>query len=202
MDVSARFAFRVGGDTPIASEAGTGNIDGLTWVYHTATTAQVGDFVRFETGLAQYLEVPIVKVETDRFMLGAKVEPAPASGDTFFIMRYATQRVDDDGTQLVAVTPSPITFVLDNVDTEVNEDTLTPANNIPLPTKVMDANGVLVDFATEVTQAAILADTAAMDANLASLAAEDFATETTLAALDTKVGSVIEVHAGDEFFMV
>lgn len=39
------------------------------------------------------------------------------------------------------------------------------------------------DFATEATLAAILADTAAMDTNLASIAAEDFATETTLAAI-------------------
>ena len=79
-----------------------------------------------------------------------------------------------------------------------------PRNSRPLPTRNFDISGNPVDlategtlqnaaaslaslagedFATQTTLAAILADTATMDTNLASLAAEDFATQTTLAAV-------------------
>lgn len=145
IDVVGRFAFRVDSSTVArTAQAGTGNgtDGGPTIVQDTATPARVGDFVRFEDGQAQYLELPIVAVSTNSFTLGARLSNTlvPSAGDTFFIMRYAMQRVDTDGTQLVTVTPSPIAFVLDGVDTEVEEDTLVPANNKPLPVKAFDHN--------------------------------------------------------------
>lgn len=92
---------------PRTAAANTGNIDGMTWVYDTSTPALKGDFVRFETGNAQYIEVPIVKVETNRFMLGALVSPAPAAGDTFYILRSVSPLVGSDGTaSITASNPS------------------------------------------------------------------------------------------------
>ena len=163
-----RFAFRVGGDVARTAAASTGNIDGLTWVYDTATPAKVGDFIRFETGSNAYLEVPIVKKETNRFMLGAYLSTAPASGDTFYIMRSATQRLDSSGTQLATVAPSPISFVLDSVDTEVEQDTAVPANSIPLPVIQLNSDGTEFDSASHIgslTETAPGTDTASSGLN-------------------------------------
>lgn len=103
-----RYAFRVNALVKTAA-VGTGtDISGLTWIYDTSTPAKKGDFIRFESGANQYLEVAIVAVETNRFLLGAAVSGA-APGDTFYIMRYATQRVDSSGSQLVTVSASNVT---------------------------------------------------------------------------------------------
>lgn len=107
-----RFAFRVGSDavTRVAGPStGPEEIENTTqfWIEDAATPARRGDFVRFEDGLAQAIEFPIIKVEAGRFLIscvpGADV--APASGDEFFIMRFITQRTASDGSQLVTVTP-------------------------------------------------------------------------------------------------
>ncbi len=155
-----RFAFRVN-DALVARTAGaTTGIDSSTgdklfWVADSSTPARVGDFVRFEDGAAAFLEIPIVKVETNRFLLSVNSGALPTVGDTFFIMRYATQRVDDSGSQLVVASPGPSQFVLDGVDTEVERDTTTPANSKPFPVINLDNLGVPVDFATETTLALI-----------------------------------------------
>lgn len=238
LDTVARFAFRVDSQTvPRTAGASTGDLSDSskgTYVADTSTPALVGDFVRFEDGNAAFLEVPIVEVETNGFYLGSRLGSlAPASGDTFYIMRYVTQRTDDDGTQLVSVNPSPIAFIKNGSDTQVELDTSTPSNSEPLPVRMLDAGGNIFDadtlateatlasiladtaamdtnlaniaaedFATETTLASILADTAAMDTNLSSLASEDFATETTLAALDARIDSIIELHSGQNFAVV
>ena len=142
MDVHARFAFRVDDATvPRTAAANTGNpSDGSgTVVFDTATPARVGDFVKFVTGQAVNLELPIVSVSTNSFKLGAKLASTlvPAAGDTFFIMRYATQLVDENGQQLVVATPGPSQFVLNSVDTEVQKDTGTPANTRAFPTELI-----------------------------------------------------------------
>lgn len=146
-----RFAFRVSSAViPRTAGASTGielSSDGskIFWVYDTATPAQVGDFVRFESGDAVNLEIPIVKVDTNKFALAINSGTLPSSGDTFYIMRYATQRVNDDGTQLVSITPTPIAFVKNAVDTEVNQDTVTPGNSIPLPVAQLNTDGTVHD---------------------------------------------------------
>lgn len=145
LDVSKN-AFRVGSDTvPRTAAANTGNIDGMTWIYDTANPAKKGDFVRFETGSNAGLEVPIVKVETNRFLLGALLNSAPVAGNTYYIMRYSTQRVNSDGTPVVSISPSPIEFVKDGVNTQVNFDSTNFGNNIPLPTLLLDPSGAPVD---------------------------------------------------------
>jgi hypothetical protein len=179
-----RFAFRVN-PAPLTAAANTGTIDGVTWVYDTATDAKKGDFVRFDSGANEFLEVPIVKVEANRFLLGAKVNNV-VPGDTFYIMRYATQLVGDDGSQIVTITPSPIVFVKNGVDTEVEEDTSTPGNSIPLPVKILNGSGVQPDFATETTLTSLNGKDFATETTLSSLNGKDFATETTLTSLNSK----------------
>ena len=157
VDTVTRFLFRVDDQTvPRTAAANTGNpSDGSgTIIYDTATPARVGDVVRFQTGQAQYLEIPIAEVSTNYFKLAAKLSAdlVPSAGDTFFIMRYATQRVDETGSQVVVASPGPSQFVLDAVDVEVKEDTGTPANSRPFPIKALDGSGVEVDFATEAKQ--------------------------------------------------
>lgn len=103
-DVVARAAFRI--STIRTAQANTGNPSdgGGTYVYDTATSARVGDFVRFVTGNAADLEIPIILVSTNYFILGAKLPTAlvPAATDTFYIMRYSTPRVDSSGASLTS----------------------------------------------------------------------------------------------------
>lgn len=81
-------------------------------------------------------------------------------------MRYATQLVDENGSQLVVSTPGPTQFVLDGLDVEVEEDTTTPANNKPLPTKIFDAGNLPINPATEETLLDVLAFTQSIDAKI------------------------------------
>lgn len=171
-----RFAFRVN-DPLNARVAGptTGIeiVDGvkLFWVDDTATPARAGDFVRFEDGPAAFLEIPIVKVETNRFLLAVNSGILPVATNTFFIMRYATQRVDDTGSQVVIASPGPTQYVLNGLDVEVEEDTVTPANNKPLPVKIFDSANLPFDPATEATALSIDATLALINASLNTLKA-------------------------------
>lgn len=150
-----RFAFRVDNPTvPRTAGATTGNpSSGPTFVADTSTPAQIGDFVRFIDGAAAYLEVPIVAIAPggNGFYLSARLDTPPVAGNEFFIMRYTTQRVDETGSQLVVASPGPSQFVLDGADVEVEEDTVTPANNKPFPTKVFSSNNAPINPATEET---------------------------------------------------
>lgn len=74
----------------------------------------------------------------------------------------------------ITTVPAPIQYELDGSPTTVSEDTVTPANSNPLPVHILDASGVVTGLATE----------------------------TTLQAVDTKVGSVIQTGAGDTFLLV
>lgn len=108
LDTVARYAFRVN-SASIARIAGatTGNpSDGSgTIVDDLATPAQVGDFVRFEDGQAQFLELPIIEVSTNSFKLGCKLgaTQVPSAGDSFFILRYVTQQNNPDGTVIISL---------------------------------------------------------------------------------------------------
>lgn len=141
-----RFAFRVDSNTvPRTAGASTGSeyVDGvnLFWVHDPSTPARVGDIFRAEDGAAAKLEIPIVKVETNRFLLAVNSGLLPASGDDFYILRYTTQRVDDTGSQIVVATPGPSQFVLDGAPVGVEQDTVTPSNSIPFPVAHLNLDG-------------------------------------------------------------
>lgn len=146
LDTTTKFAFRVDNDSvPRTAGAATGNVNqsGGTVIEDTATPAKKGDFVRFETGNAQYLEIPIDSVSTNQIVLAAKLPShlLPAAGDTFYIMRFATQRTDESGAQIVTVEQGPIRFTKDGLSTEVSQDTGTPSNSVPLPVQLYGAAG-------------------------------------------------------------
>lgn len=156
LDTVPRFAFRVGAIR--TAQAGTGNLDDGkgTYIADTATTAREGDIVRFETGNMQYFEAPIVEVQTNGFRLGIRVASAyaPASTDTFYILRYATQLVDSSGSPIVSTTPGPTQFVLNSVNTQVLKDTTTPANNKPFPVQLEPGRAGSFDEITNLTNSA------------------------------------------------
>lgn len=146
MDVVSRSAFRVNSATVARTAlALTGNPsdNSGTVVVDTATPARVGDYVRFETGNAVGLEIAIAEVSTNSFKLAAVLPAAlaPVATDTFYILRYATQRLASDGTPIVTTSAAPIQYVLNAVNTEVAEVTATPANSRPLPVKILGGNG-------------------------------------------------------------
>lgn len=98
----------------------------------TAHGARKGDVLKINNGAAVGEEVAIVKVE-DADTLVIATEINAAIGDEVFIMRHVTPLYDKNGNLNVNATPGPAQFVLDGVDTEVNRDTVAPANNKPMP---------------------------------------------------------------------
>lgn len=92
-------------------------------------------------------------------------------------------------TASVATTPAPIQFVLDGVDTDVEEVSGTPANSRPLPTKVLDSAGAEVDFATEAKQDTQITALNAANASLDAIEAIDFATEAKQDTIITALGA-------------
>lgn len=120
----------------------------------TAHGAQKNDFLRFELSAQNpYFESGIVSVpDADTIILAAELPNTPSVGDEFYLLRYAQQRVDATGAGIVALSPAPIIYVLDGVDTEVEQDTGTPANTRPLPVGVFNVAGTLTDVATEAKQ--------------------------------------------------
>lgn len=192
LDVHANMYVRL--VTTDAVEAGST----ATRINATAHEALVGDIIRMTSGSTDEERARVIKVDTDEVYI-TPLSVAPTAGDTLQILRHINPLADAAGSLQVTATlaPSPVQFVLDGVGTEVEEDTATPANSAPLPVKVLDSAGLEADFATEAKQDAQILQLAdietsvqgsevilqGMETDLASLAAEDFATETTLAAV-------------------
>ena len=105
----------------------------------TAHSALKGDRIRFTSGNLIGQEVEVLSVDTDVINLAFFLSEAPAASDGFDILRPTSLTVAADGG--ISTSPGPVQFVLDGVDTEVNEDTVTPANNAPLPVKLTGVTG-------------------------------------------------------------
>lgn len=113
-----------------------------TTIVATAHVAKVGDKIRFTSGTHNTLELDVYSVDTNSFVLGQTLSVAPSPGDTFDILRQTSLTLTSGGT--ISTTSGPVQFVLDGVDTEVEEDTITPANNRPLPVKLIGMDGDVV----------------------------------------------------------
>jgi hypothetical protein len=109
----------------------------------TAHAAQKGDVIRFTSGALSGVEVKVASTSTNAIVPGEDLASAPANTDAFQILRHKYPTVTAAGEVNVSGTflNTPVQFVLNSVDTEVNEDTGTPANNIPLPVKLIDTSG-------------------------------------------------------------
>lgn len=101
----------------------------------TAHGAAKGDVVRFELASANpYFEATIISIpDANTMILGAKLPNNIVTGDQFYILRYVTPRVSDDGTLIATLTPSPIQYVKDGSDTEVSINNTTLGSSNPLP---------------------------------------------------------------------
>lgn len=118
-----------------ASEAG-----GTTrTIVATAHAARAGDVISFTSGTHAGREVKAYKVDTNTIYLGEILPAAPGVGDTFDILRHVYPRVSATGSTLATI--SGIGFKKDGSDVLVTEDTITPANNIPLPVKLTSVTG-------------------------------------------------------------
>lgn len=157
----------------------------------TSHAAKKGDIIRITSGALDEERVRVLDVDTNIIYI-TPLSAVPANGVTFEILRHINPRVDAEGDVQVTATvdPAPISFVLDGNETEVEEDTGTPGNSTPLPVKVLDSSGLEADFATEAKQDTQITHLDAIETAVESIAAEDFATETTLAALNAKVTAV------------
>ena len=107
----------------------------------TGHSFRKGDILRFSTGTNTGLEVPAETVTTDYIFLAGELLADP-DGDSFFHTRHITLTISSTGD--LATTPGPTQFILDSAATQVLEDTVTPANNLPLPVKLLDSRGDVV----------------------------------------------------------
>lgn len=198
LDVVPSFVEQIGTDTVEA--ASTTSILNLT-----AHVAIVGDVIRFTDGALAGLQSRVVEKTVNTVTLGELLIADP-SGLNLEILRHRYAEVDNTGKMNInaTITSAPTQFVLDGVDQVVIEDTVDPLNNRPFPVKIIGASG----SASEVTLAAVLADTTAILADTASLDGKitvcntgavtvaasalptGAATEATLAALNGKVTAV------------
>lgn len=104
-----------------------------------SATVQRGDVLRFDTaGSNPNMEIPVAAVDGDYIYLAGELVADPDTED-FFHMRHITLTINDVGA--LSVSSGPVEFVRDAANQQVIEDTGTPANNRPLPTKLVDENG-------------------------------------------------------------
>ncbi len=107
----------------------------------TANVARVGDIIHFTSGAFANTEVKVESVTANTITLVQNMASAIATGVTFEILRPKYPVVGSDGSISVTTSQGPVQFVRDGVDTEVNEDTVTPANNRGLPVTIVGAAG-------------------------------------------------------------
>lgn len=124
----------------VAVESGSTN----NLVKITGHSAKVGDLVRILTSANSINEFEVFVdkiVDADHFELASILSADLAAGDTVGIFRPVANKLSSDGTTLAQTVQTPIKFKRNGVDTEVLEDTATPANNRPLPVKLTGFTG-------------------------------------------------------------
>lgn len=95
------------------------------------------DMLRFKDDSSlEGFESQIIKIIDANNLVIATVPPQdPTIGDEVDVLRAVTLRLGPDGTIQVSVAPTPIQFVKDGVNTEVEEDSIDPSQSNPLPVK-------------------------------------------------------------------
>lgn len=112
----------------------------LRIVKATAHSVRKGDVLRFDGGSNAGMEVPVEVVTTDYIYLAGELLADPA-GEDFFHTRHITLTVSSTGS--LVTTAGPIEYLLNGSNQQVIEDTATPANNRPLPVKILDRLSVV-----------------------------------------------------------
>lgn len=107
----------------------------------TSHAAKKGDRIRFTSGSHTGTEVEVLSVDTNTITLIFDLDSAPSTDD-FDILRPISLTVGAAG-GLTGIS-SVNTFVLDGSNQQVTEDTVTPANNRPLPVKLTGIDGDVI----------------------------------------------------------
>lgn len=119
----------------------------------TAHGAKIGDIFRIltSTNTINEFEVFVDKIiDANFFELSSILSASLSPGDTFSILRPVANKLSVDGTTLASITNTPIQFSLNGAPTSVTEDTITPANNKPLPVKLVDFSGDISITASQI----------------------------------------------------
>lgn len=179
----------------ISDSAETGSFDYV--IKATAHVARRGDVISVTSGTFSGYETKVLKTAADLIYVADPV--ALANGNTFDILRHKYPTVNAAGQigTTASVISGPVQYVLNSVNTQVEEVTAIPANSRPLPVKVLNSAGVVPDFSTQTTLASVLAKIIAAPAteakqdtaqtSLTALVGKDFATQTTLASVLAKI---------------
>lgn len=135
-DTRSTSYYQVGGTLTLDS------VSGRTLNFTSAHGARQGDLVRFTSGDADRFEVPVYSVtDSDTLVIAEEIVDtslAYAAADTAVILRPISQVVSSTG-----AFATEMSFTLNGSSQVVTEDTVTPANNRPLPVKLVSANGDL-----------------------------------------------------------
>lgn len=160
----------------------------------TATAIQPGDIVVVDSSGEKSVVRSLINANT--VQLEGELSTSTPASEQINIFRPSELPLGTNGKLDVnaVVAQGPTQFVLNGGSQEVTEDTVTPANNRPLPVKIVDATGD-VDVATQTTLAALLTElqlkadlTETQPVSAASLPLPTgAATETTLDALLTEL---------------
>lgn len=114
------------------TEAGTTDIN----IVATAHLALPGDLIRFTTGVAIGQEQYVFSSSANSFLLFDNLTVTPGIGDGFDVLKPVTLTLGADGSF-----SGPVKFIRDGIIEDVTEDTGTPANNLPLPVKLVSVTG-------------------------------------------------------------
>lgn len=105
-------------------------------IVFTGHGLSVGDVIRFEDDNLEYGVIEIVDANT--FNISGILESDPTGRD-YTALRYISLLANPDGS--LSIGSSALRFNLDGSLVAVNEDTVTPSNNTPLPVKLTGATG-------------------------------------------------------------
>lgn len=122
----------------MVSDAAEANTTAIS-IVATAHVARIGDIIRFTSGANSGYKRKVESIPDANTITVLEDFPAAAGvGDTFQILRSREPTVDQLG---ASVTASKVQFMRNAVLTDVTEDTVVPANNIPLPVKLSSVTG-------------------------------------------------------------
>ncbi len=101
--------------------------------------AEKGDIIKFTSGALNNRQFTVWEATTNTITLAQTPGVDPAAADSFSICRYTPAAVTSTGGLAVG-----LSFTRNGASQEVTEDTVTPANNRPLPVKITGLDGDVV----------------------------------------------------------
>lgn len=129
---------------------GTGSTQRV--IKKTAHNARKNDVVQFTSGNSTGIAIQILSCpDANTMILAATAEFALSIGDTFDIKRYISPQYNPDGSLSVTAVQGPVKYNLNGSQVEVTEDTVTPANNKPLPVKIITSQSQTGSFDEDTT---------------------------------------------------